>query len=88
MNGRTIVPYDHLLICTGLQYAVPQPTGADVAAGATSNDAQNRPDHKLPGPPHPSNLFVVNDQYDAAVSLYWMENNVLNTQGKGEQQNQ
>ena len=26
------------------------------------------------------NVFVVNDQYDAAVALYWLENNVLNSQ--------
>ena len=29
----------------------------------------------------PKNLFVVNDQYDAAVALHWVENYLLNSTG-------
>lgn len=82
VNGGSLVPYDHLLICTGVQYALPAPTEADIAAGATNAQIPNRPDRRLPGPEHPCNLFAVNDQYEAAVALYWLENNIVNTTGE------
>ena len=82
VDGSFVVPYDHLILCTGLQYQVPKPTGLDVNAGATNNDV----DHPERPQPRmlvsvPKNVFVVNDAYDAAVVLYWLEDNVLNMAG-------
>jgi len=76
------VPYDHLVLCTGVQYQVPKPTGLDVNAGATNSDIEvEDADEPEPQPrlldPVPKNVFVVNDAYEAAVFLYWLETNVL-----------
>ena len=43
--------------------------------------APHSPDRRFKGVP-PKNVFTINDSYDAAVALYWIENNLLNTQGK------
>ena len=43
--------------------------------------APHNPDRRFKGVP-PKNVFTINDSYDAAVALYWIENNLLNTQGK------
>jgi len=82
VDGSFIVPYDHLILCTGLQYQVPKPTGLDVKAGATNNDI-DRPERPQPRLLDlvPKNVFVVNDAYEAAVVLYWLEDNVLNMTG-------
>jgi len=78
VNRKYVVPYDHLILCTGAQYQVPQPTGLDVSAGATNSDLE-QPEQPQPRlhDPAPKNVFVVNDAYEAAVILYWIENNLL-----------
>ncbi len=81
MNYTTIVPYDHLVIATGTQYQIPTPTEADVSKLVTSNEVPNTPDRLFTTDP-PKNLFLVNDDYDAAVALYWIENNLLNCESK------
>jgi len=82
IDGGFIVPYDHLILCTGRQYQVPKPTGLDVNAGATNNDldSPDRPQPRLLDSV-PKNVFVVNDAYEAAVVLYWLEDNVVNATG-------
>jgi len=82
IDGSFVVPYDHLILCTGRQYQVPKPTGLDVNAGATNSDLDSpeRPQPRLLDTV-PRNVFVVNDVYEAAVILYWLEGNVLNAKG-------
>ena len=80
VNGRNIVPYDHLVLSTGLQYQPPSPTEADVNSGATNHDSKYSPTRILNSAP-PKNLFTINDSYDAAVALYWMENNIIGKEG-------
>ena len=82
VNGSFIVPYDQLILCTGIQYQVPMPTELDISAGATNNDLE-QPDCPQPRllDPVPKNVFVVNDAYQAAVVLYWLENSVLEAEG-------
>ncbi len=41
----------------------------------------NSPDRRFKGVP-PKNVFTVNDSYDAAVALHWVENNLLNSSGE------
>jgi hypothetical protein len=82
VNGNTIVPYDHLVIATGLQYQLPAPTGADVKKQyADITELPNSPDRRWMGVP-PENAFVVNDQYEAAVALYWVETNIMHITGQ------
>ncbi|CAH1791581.1 unnamed protein product [Owenia fusiformis] len=81
VNGDTIVPYEHLVLCTGSQYQFPAPTEADISKLATTSEAPHRPDRRYKGVP-PKNLYIVNDAYDSAVVLYEVENNLLNTEGK------
>jgi len=78
VNGKYVVPYDHLILCTGVQYQVPKPIGLVVGAGATNSDLEH-PEQPQPRllDPVPKNVFVVNDTYEAAVVLYWLENNLL-----------
>ena len=58
---------------------MPEPTGLDVDTGATNSDLENadQPQPQLLDPV-PKNVFVMNDAYEAAVFLYWLEINALN----------
>lgn len=78
VNGNFVVPYDYLILCTGTQYQIPTPTGLDVTTGATNCDVSNplKPQPRLHGR-IPNNAFIVNDAYDAAVALYWIEHNLI-----------
>jgi hypothetical protein len=81
VSGNTSVPYHHLILCTGEQYQVPMPTGADVQSGVTNANLPNSPDRRNMGV-KPKNLFLVNDTYDSAVCLYWIENRLAKNQSK------
>lgn len=81
VNHNTFVPYDHLILCTGTQYQVPTPTEADVSQHVTNNEVPNNPARRFEGVP-PKNVFTINDQYEAAVALYWAECNLLTNEGK------
>ncbi|CAG5133003.1 unnamed protein product, partial [Candidula unifasciata] len=78
VNGSAIVPYDHLILATGLQYYVPAPTGADVYSGACNESLPQSPDERYSGRV-PSNLFLVNDSYDAAVLMHRVEHQLMKT---------
>ena len=45
-----------------------------------SFEVPNSPDRRFKGIP-PKNVFTINDSYDTAVALYWIDNNLLNTEG-------
>lgn len=81
VTDNTHVPYDHLILCTGQQYQVPAPTGADIDAGATNSSLPNSPDRRYLGE-KPKNIFTINDAYDAAVALYFIENNLVKNQSE------
>lgn len=81
VNNGTVVPYDHLIISVGLQYQVPAPTEADLDSAVTNAELPNPPDRRYFKNP-PKNLFLINDAYDAAVALYWIENYLLKSQSK------
>ncbi|XP_053397247.1 cilia- and flagella-associated protein 61-like [Mercenaria mercenaria] len=81
VSGNTFVPYDHLVLCTGEQYQVPMPTGASVQSGVTNANLPSNPERRFIGD-KPKNLFTVNDAYDAAIALYWIENSLVKSQKK------
>ena len=82
VNGEALVPYDHLVLCTGRQYVVPQPTGLDESSSASTGQVTPKPGtwKRFLGCV-PPNLHLVNDSFDAAVMLYRMENSVLKNNG-------
>ncbi|XP_013873411.1 cilia- and flagella-associated protein 61 [Austrofundulus limnaeus] len=65
------VPYDHLILCTGLQYRVPCPTGV---VGTQVPDLD--PDCRYTGPV-PSNLFTLNDPQDCRMVHHWICDNFV-----------
>lgn len=69
------------MLCTGQQFQVPAPTGADIDTGVTNENLPGNPNHRLLVEP-PKNLYLVNDMYDAAVGLYRAENTLLKNQSK------
>lgn len=81
MGRNAVVPYDHLVLCLGQQYQVPAPTQADFSVNVTNSNLPHPPDRLYTGP-IPNNVFLVNDAYDAAVVLHWVENNLMKTEGK------
>ncbi|XP_064599733.1 cilia- and flagella-associated protein 61-like [Liolophura sinensis] len=81
VSGNAVVPYDHLVLCLGQQYQVPAPTQADFSVKVTNSHLPHPPDRLYTGPV-PNNVFLVNDAYDAAVVLHWVENNLMKTEGK------
>ncbi|XP_052270971.1 cilia- and flagella-associated protein 61-like [Dreissena polymorpha] len=70
ISDNTQVPYDHLILCTGQQYQVPMPAPGDFESAVA------KADRRFTGI-KPKNLLTVNDAYDAAVALYWIENNLV-----------
>ena len=70
-----------MVLCNGTQYQIPAPTEADINTGVTNADLPNDPQRMYQGT-IPSNVFTVNDDYDSAVLLYWIETNILYTEGK------
>ncbi|MBN3301766.1 CFA61 protein, partial [Amia calva] len=78
-EGRKVL-YDHLVLCTGQQYQVPCPTGADISQLCTNRELAVRPDQRYTGPT-PSNLFTVNDQRDCLKLHNWLQQNFLHLEG-------
>ncbi|XP_054474902.1 cilia- and flagella-associated protein 61 [Anoplopoma fimbria] len=74
VSGGVKVPYDHLVLCTGLQYQVPCPTGLDLNQSATNIRLQTG--SRYTGPV-PSNLFTLNDLHDCSAALRWLRANFM-----------
>ncbi|XP_043552797.1 cilia- and flagella-associated protein 61 [Chiloscyllium plagiosum] len=80
VTGETKVPYEHLILCTGLQYQVPCPTGVDIKDMLTNKDVTVDPDQQFTGK-IPSNLFVLNSHDDCENALHWLKKHEANIKG-------
>ncbi|KAK6999486.1 cilia- and flagella-associated protein 61 [Biomphalaria glabrata] len=70
VNDADVVPYDHLVICTGQQYLPPSPTGAELTHKPVQKETfPCSPDARYRGQV-PGNLYTINDAYDAALLLH------------------
>ncbi|XP_032448496.1 cilia- and flagella-associated protein 61 [Lynx canadensis] len=80
VSKEEIVLYDHLILCTGQQYQVPCPTGADISQHLTNREipssGKQRYTDQVPG-----NHFTLNDEEDCCKALRWIRNNPIVTEG-------
>ncbi|XP_043458919.1 cilia- and flagella-associated protein 61 isoform X1 [Prionailurus bengalensis] len=80
VSNEEIVLYDHLILCTGQQYQVPCPTGADISQHLTNREipssGKQRYTDQVPG-----NHFTLNDEEDCCKALRWIRNNPIVTEG-------
>ncbi|XP_042320316.1 cilia- and flagella-associated protein 61 [Sceloporus undulatus] len=74
------VPYDHLILCTGQQYQLPCPSGADIKKLLTNREVSEDHEQKYTGTV-PSNLFVICDDEDAVMAIKWLKEKVVNSSG-------
>ncbi|XP_050807242.1 cilia- and flagella-associated protein 61 [Gopherus flavomarginatus] len=74
------VPYDHLVLCTGQQYQVPCPTGADISKLQTNREVIHSCRQRCTGEV-PTNLFNLSDDEDCLKAGHWLKENFINSHG-------
>ncbi|UJR28415.1 hypothetical protein I4U23_009655 [Adineta vaga] len=74
LDDETVVPYDHLLLCTGNQYHVTAPLKTIVVNPLNKKIVPSRIDRIL-FEPAPPNVLTINDEFDAAMVLKWFQMN-------------
>ncbi|XP_032460315.1 cilia- and flagella-associated protein 61 [Phocoena sinus] len=80
VSREEVVLYDHLVLCTGQQYQVPRPTGADISQHPTNREVLNSGLQQYTGPV-PCNHFTLNDEEDCLKALTWIRNNSIAVEG-------
>ncbi|KAL8194299.1 UNVERIFIED_CONTAM: hypothetical protein K2H54_013491 [Gekko kuhli] len=70
------VPYDHLILCTGQQYQVPGPSGADIRKLPTNREVFQNCKQKYTGVV-PSNLFILSDEEDCLLAMNWVKEKLI-----------
>uniref|UniRef100_A0A7N5K0Z6 Cilia and flagella associated protein 61 n=1 Tax=Ailuropoda melanoleuca TaxID=9646 RepID=A0A7N5K0Z6_AILME len=83
LSKKEIVPYDHLILCTGQQYQVPCPTGADISQHVTNREIPNSRKQRYTDKV-PCNHFTLNDEEDCCKALSWIRDNSIIAEDGGE----
>ncbi|XP_077166454.1 cilia- and flagella-associated protein 61 isoform X2 [Paroedura picta] len=80
VSNERKVPYDHLILCTGQQYQVPCPTGADIRKLLTNREVCHNSSQKYTGVV-PSNLFILSDEEDCLQAMKWVKEKLIGFPG-------
>ncbi|XP_012612815.2 cilia- and flagella-associated protein 61 [Microcebus murinus] len=80
LSKGEIVLYDHLILCTGQQYQVPCPIGADINQHPTNREVQNSSKQRYTGKV-PCNHFTLNEEEDCYRALAWIRKKSITTEG-------
>ena len=91
LDDDTVVPYDHLMLCSGTQFQITAPMDATVVGPLSKKPVPPKPDRFLFGKisfvemfkrfslrlleSPPPNVMTVNDEFDAAMALKWLRLN-------------
>ena len=77
------MPYDYLILCTGQQFQVPVPTGADISTLVTTSEVTMPKVSRYTGP-LPSSVFTITTERDCDNALNYIRGDFLAGQGKFE----
>ncbi|XP_021247902.1 cilia- and flagella-associated protein 61 isoform X5 [Numida meleagris] len=80
VSNERKVPYDYLILCTGQNYQVPSPTGADTSKLPTNREAISKWPQRYTGK-IPSNHFILNDDQDCLKAMDWLKENFISSKG-------
>ncbi|XP_028809388.1 cilia- and flagella-associated protein 61 isoform X1 [Denticeps clupeoides] len=80
LSGGRIVPYHHLILCTGQQYQIPLPTDVDISKHPSGSSMPAQPKRRYAGP-IPSNLFTLNGRHDCQAAYNWLLSNFIGREG-------
>lgn len=80
VTGGAFVPYDYLILCTGQQFQVPVPTGADISTLVTTSEV-TVPKVTRYTDPLPSTVFTITTERDCENALNYIRREFLSSQG-------
>lgn len=78
INGKTVLPYDHLILCTGEQYYHLAPLQAKVFNPFTKQEVKSHFTRPLFDAP-PPNMFAINSEHEAEHFLMFAEKNKIDS---------
>lgn len=81
VSEGAFVPYDYLILCTGQQFQIPVPSGADISTLVTTSEVTKPQVSRYMGP-LPSTVFTVNTERDCENVLNFIRGEFLTGEGK------
>ena len=83
MTGGSFVPYDYLILCSGQQFQIPVPTGADISTLVTTSEVTMPKVSRYTGP-LPFTIFTITTERDCENALNYIRGDFLAGQGRSE----